>query len=108
VYVCQHQGVTFLLGDCSESEAAAIAIKVHGFHGKYFQNCFVSHGKMTSGDPSDVEAECYVGLAPSSPRLGTAAIVTYGHSLYRLSTVCVTCIFCDKFVTLWFHFLPCV
>lgn len=42
VYVCQHQGVTFLLGDCSESEAD-IAIKVHGFHGKYVQNCcFVS------------------------------------------------------------------
>jgi hypothetical protein len=57
-----------LLGDCSESEAD-IAIKVHGFHGKYVQNwCFVSHGKMTTGDHTAVlwmvKAQFNVGAAP--------------------------------------------
>lgn len=54
MYICQHQGVTFLLGDCSESEAD-IAIKVHGFHGKYVQNCcLVSLEKMTTGEQTSV------------------------------------------------------
>lgn len=54
MYVCQHQGVTFLLGDCSESEAD-IAIKVHGFHGKYVENCrLVLLEKMTTRDQTSI------------------------------------------------------
>jgi len=54
VYICQHQGVTFLLGDCSETEAD-IAIKVHGFHGKYVRNCcLVLLEKVTTGDQTSL------------------------------------------------------
>ena len=97
MYICQHQGVTFLLGDCSETEAD-IAIKVHGFHGKCVQNCcLVSLEKMTTGDQTSVlsvlKLKCYIGSAASCSRLGPTAcvttVVTCGDSFYRLSTVYV-------------------
>ena len=72
MFVVQHQGVKFLLGDCYSESKADIAIKVHGFHGEFLQNCsFVSHEKLTTGDQTSLEfiqisvpkmvKQCYVG-----------------------------------------------